>query len=156
MSLSPKLVEKTGLHLLGQVAKMARGPARSMLLDMQKFSSTEIDEILTLCKHTQGEVTAKQLGYFDKRRRAMAILWKLGVSWAQIAALYEVTRQTAMQSANKVLGGDRSRLATRCPYERASEYNTEFWRLDTEEEGFRDASLEDQTVRVSQAETDND
>ena len=124
--LSIELTEKAGLQLIGRIAKLPREEARYILLRMEAFSPDEVEELLQVCK-VQPAAT-KQLDYFAKRRLCLAALWVLGGSWAQIGELYQVSRQTIMDGAHKVMGGRRDRLATRCTYERMAEYHAEFWR----------------------------
>lgn len=126
--LSIELTEKAGLHLIGKIAKMPAQAARHHLEQMEVFTPDEITELLQVCK-VQPVVTAKATDYFYARRRGMAALWMIGASWAQIGELYQVSRQTVMDGAHKVMGGERRRLATRCTYERLSEYNARFWTI---------------------------
>lgn len=130
--LPPELIDKAGLRLIGEIAKLSKGEARERLSQLQ-YSEEEILALLTLCR-PEKVIQAQQIGYYEKRRRCFAACWLLGASWGQISALYNISRQAVMAAANKVLKDERLRLADRCTYERLSEYNTQYWTLDADNE----------------------
>lgn len=128
--ISDELIQKAGLPLIGRLAKLPREEARHVLLRSREYSEEEIEELLTVCKALPQE--SKQIDYFADRRICLAILWILGGSWSQIGELYQVSRQTVMDGAHKVMKGRRDRIAQRVTYERLSEFNAKFWKNQAE------------------------
>lgn len=127
MTLPPELVDKAGLKLLQRLTKVSVAEGKNILYEMQIFTSGEITELLTLCRHLQLDVNRDRLSYYAKRQRCMAALWILGASWSQLAMLYEVSKPTVQQSAGRIMSPDKPRLATKCTHERIAEYNTKYW-----------------------------
>ncbi len=123
--ISIELTEKAGLNLIGRIAKMTVEEGR-MFLANTDFEPAEVNELLTLCKKPQiGQIP--QQDHYYQRRKIMATLWVLGCSWSQIGELYQISRQTVMDGAHKMMGGRRDRAAQRCSYERMSEYSAQYW-----------------------------
>lgn len=154
--ISLELTEKAGLRLIGEIARLSRTNARMVLESKGMFTPEEIEELLTVCKGQQTHKTQK-VDYFYQRRKAMAAFWVLGCSWAQIGELFQVSRQTVMDGAHKVMGGRRDRLATKCTYERLSEYNSYYWQVLAKSEiNTLDLDVWELANIISQAETDHE
>ena len=128
MDITPELVDKAGLKVIGDVRKLSIFEAKDYLAKMDIFSEEEIDALVTLCtKHTPMQVREHAMDYFAKRRRAFVILWMLGASWGQIADLYQISRQTVMQATRRKameLGG---KIVAKASLDSISAYNTMYW-----------------------------
>lgn len=132
MILPPELVDRAGLALIGKITTLPYAQAERLLQRLEQFNPEEIAMLMTLSKQPVIEKADVRLGYFYRRRICFAALWILGGSWNQIGALYEISRQTVMDSAKRVMGGDRSRIAQKISYERLSEFNAQFWTSDND------------------------
>lgn len=155
--ISDQLIEKVGLKTIGVISKMPRDEARVYLERTPGLDEDEIKELLSITKAST-VLQFQQSDYFYQRRKGMAAYWFLGASWSQIGELFQVSRQTVMDGAHKVMGGERNRLATKCTYERLSEYNAQFWKsiADNQLDVVGGTSREIATFLAIHTETDSD